>query len=81
MKTRVYSFMKAIKSDEHDTVIIVSHGMTMIVLVYWWLKLSEDTKISFEFSNCSITELNINDWGERTIVKLNDTSHLVSLDS
>ena len=46
----------------------------------WWLKLPEEAKFSFEFSNCSITELNINDWGERTIVKLNDTSHLVNLE-
>ena len=80
MKNRVYSFMNAINNDGHGTVIIVSHGMTMIVLVFWWLKLPEEAKISFEFSNCSITELNINERGERTIVKLNDTSHLVSLD-
>ena len=80
VKNRVYSFMNAINNDGHDTVIIVSHGMTMIVLVFWWLKLPEEAKISFRFSNCSITELNINEWGERTIAKLNDTSHLVNLE-
>lgn len=73
--------MNEINNNGCDTIMIVSHGIPLIVLVFWWLKLPEEAKISFEFSNCSITELNINEWGERTIVKLNDTSHLVSLDS
>ena len=72
--------MNAINNDGHGIVVIVTHGMSMIVLVFWWLKLPEEAKISFEFSNCSITELNINNWGERTIVKLNDSSHLVNLE-
>jgi len=79
VKNRVYSFMNAINNDGHDTVIIVTHWVPFVNIVFWWLKLPEETKISFEFSNCSITELNINEWGERTIVKLNDTAHLVVL--
>jgi len=81
MKNRVYSFMNKINNYGYDTILIITHGNPMIVLVFWWLKLPEEIIISFEFSNCSITELNINEWGERTIVKLNDTSHLVSLES
>ena len=80
VKNRVYYFMNAINKDGHGTVIIVTHWVPFVVIVFWWSKLPEEAKISFEFSNCSITELNINDWGERTIVKLNDTSHLVNLE-
>ncbi|MFW9882338.1 MAG: histidine phosphatase family protein [Candidatus Thorarchaeota archaeon] len=81
VKNRVNSFMNAINNDGHGTVIIVTHWVPFVVIVFWWLKLPEEAMISFESSNWSITELNINEWGERTIVKLNDISHLVSLDN
>ncbi len=76
MKNRIYSFMNEINDKENNTKVIVSHGNPLIVIVFWWLQLPKDAKISFVFDNCSITELNINEWNERTITRLNDTTHL-----
>ncbi len=82
MAQRVVAFMEeAAQNVDRDTVLIVSHGQAMIPVVHWWLLLDEAhcSKISFDFDCCSVTELTINAWGERTISKLNDTAHLREL--
>lgn len=57
--------------------LIVSHANAMIEIINWFLNLYyEDKSISYGFDNCSITILGENEWDERTIRKLNDTSHL-----
>lgn len=56
---------------------VVSHGNAMIEIINWFLNLYyEDKNLSYEIDNCSITILGENEWNERTIRKLNDTSHL-----
>ena len=80
LKNRIYSFMNKINTNDSDTIVIITHGNPLVIIVFWWLKLSESAKISFEFNPCSITELKINEWDERTITKLNDTAHLVDRD-
>jgi probable phosphoglycerate mutase len=80
MKNRIYSLMNEINNMENNTIIIVTHVNPLVVLVYWWLKLPEEVMVSFDFDNCSITELKINEWGERTITKLNDTAHLLDFE-
>jgi len=49
-----------------------------VAIVHWWLNLGEELwpRISFDFEPASITKLTVNRWGEKTISKLNDTSHL-----
>ena len=44
----------------------------------WWLRLDERASdgISFRFDSASLTDLGVNEWEERTIVRLNDTRHL-----
>jgi hypothetical protein len=51
-----------------------------VAVIQWWLRLCEHCRpaISFELDPASISELAINPWQERTIVRLNDTRHLQS---
>jgi broad specificity phosphatase PhoE len=79
MTDRVTGFLRtAVEPLDTHRVIIVSHGNAMVAIVHWWLKLEEThwSSISYSFDCGSITHLSANEWGERLIVKLNDTSHL-----
>ena len=74
MYNRVVTFINHI---ETDTVLLVVHQMVAISIIVWWLELKDVlSKIFFEIDPCSITELKIHRWGEKTISRLNDTSHL-----
>jgi broad specificity phosphatase PhoE len=78
MYNRVVTFMDQI---ETDTVLMVVHQMAAISIIIWWLQLKDAlSKIFFEIDPCSITELRIHRWGEKTVSRLNDTSHLASLE-
>ncbi|WP_052350374.1 histidine phosphatase family protein [Paenibacillus gorillae] len=78
MYERLSAFMDKINNEASDDVIVlVSHGNAIISLIHYWLEFSPDMfKVSFDIDPCSITRLRINKWGERTVAKLNDTSHL-----
>jgi probable phosphoglycerate mutase len=75
---RVSQFMDRIDETSKETVVIVTHGGTGVSIIHWWLELNNENKkmISFDIDPCSITRLRINEWGEKTISKLNDTTHL-----
>jgi broad specificity phosphatase PhoE len=79
LHNRVTAFMDQI---HNDTVLLVAHSMVCVSVIHWWLELCEDelSRIFFDIDPCSITRVYINDWGEKTISKLNDTSHLVPLE-
>ncbi|MBU7016309.1 MAG: histidine phosphatase family protein [Theionarchaea archaeon] len=78
---RVTTFLDRI--ENHDTTLLVAHAMVVISSIHWWLESTEEVinKISFDIDVCSITRLRINEWGEKTISKLNDTSHLMELEN
>lgn len=78
LNKRVFTFMNKIDKISNDTVLIVSHSGTIISIIHWWLEFNDNyiTKISFDIDPCSITRLRVNKWGEKTIIKLNDTSHI-----
>jgi broad specificity phosphatase PhoE len=80
LHTRVVTFMDSIE-NAHDTVLIVAHSLVIVSIIHWWLKFDEDimTRVSYDADLCCITVLYINNWGEKTIAKLNDTSHLLPL--
>ena len=81
LHNRAVAFMERIK-NESNTGLIVAHSMIIVSLIHWWLEFTEDiiTRVSFDIDECSVTRLTINKWNEKTISKLNDTSHLPSLD-
>jgi broad specificity phosphatase PhoE len=79
MTDRITGFLRtAIEPLDTHRVLIVSHGNAMVAIVHWWLRLEEAhwSSVSYRFDFGSITHLSANEWGERLIVKLNDTSHL-----
>ncbi|MDP4091396.1 MAG: histidine phosphatase family protein [Bacillota bacterium] len=81
LNNRVFEFMDRIDETSKETVVAVTHGGTAIAIINWWLELDDQhiSKTSFDINPCSITRLRINGWGEKTIARLNDTSHLAGV--
>ncbi|MBU6998625.1 MAG: histidine phosphatase family protein [Theionarchaea archaeon] len=79
LHTRVTAFFEEISHE--PVVLVVAHSMAILSAIYWWLALEEHmlSRISFDIDVCSITWLTINTWGEKTVKRSNDTSHLLSL--
>ncbi len=77
-ETRVFAGMDRIDRACPSTAVVVTHGNAGVAVIQWWLRLDEHCRqgISFELDPASVSELAINAWQERTIVRLNDTSHL-----
>ena len=57
----------------HDTCLIAGHGFSGMVFIARWLGLSIEQRISFQLDPGSISELALNEWGERQLVRLNVT--------
>jgi len=79
MARRVMTWMeRMVGGGQSETMLIVSHSHAMVAMVHWWLGLHAPyfSRVSYTFDCCSLTELTRNRWGERTIARLNDTSHL-----
>jgi len=79
MTDRIMIFLRGVVDQtQEDSILIVSHGNAMVAIVHWWLDLDEThwSSISYDFDCGSVTHLSVNEWGEKVISKLNDTSHL-----
>ena len=78
MTDRVAQCIDRLTIESEPTAIIVTHAGSASAIVKWWLRLPEPIRygVEFEFRPCSVTELTENEWGERVIVRLNDTAHL-----
>ena len=76
MRERIHSFLDT-EIDNKFNYLIVSHANAIVEIINWYLKLSlDESNVSFDIDPCSITILYQNEWGENTINRLNDTSHL-----
>lgn len=80
MMERVLGYLTSVE-QETETAVIVAHGNSGIAAIHWWLRLGARawSSVSFQLDHCSITHLTLNEWGERTIVRLNDVAHLAAL--
>ncbi len=77
MSERVVAFMEGLRGGLN---VLVLHGGSGNAAMTWWLGLGIGEKlISFEMEPCSISRFSENKWGERTVVKANDTAHLAGL--
>jgi len=85
MTERVFAVMEWIERACSSTaaVVVVTHGNAGVAVINWWLRLCEPCRqgLSFELDPASISELTINSWRERTIVRINDTSYLKGIDA
>ena len=80
MSERVVSFLESLP-DQPGPVLLVMHGGSGNAAICWWLGLGiGQSNIAFELDPCSISRFNVNRWGERNIVKINDTAHLPPTD-
>ena len=77
MSRRVYKCLDALPGAE--TVVIVGHGNSGGEVLNWWLGNDVDARLDFEFAPASISELQLGDWREPRVVRINDTAHLVGL--
>ncbi|MCX7971521.1 MAG: histidine phosphatase family protein [Negativicutes bacterium] len=80
---RIVDVMNEIDQLTEHTAVVVSHKGCIAMIVCWWL-LREKMDIDRLFFSCearpgSVSRLIINRWQERSIVLLNDTSHLTHL--
>jgi len=81
---RVSNCMDILTRDQERLLLLVTHGGTLNAVVSWWLQVDLDLlstpsslfKIYFEAYPASLTVLRVNEWNERTIERLNDTTHL-----
>jgi len=80
MNERVSGCMERVEVECPDTAVIITHSLSATAVVNWWLGLGPDEwgRISYDFDPASITVLTINQFGQRTISRLNDTRHLAA---
>ena len=76
MTARVFAGLARLDRACPATAVVVTHGDAGVAVIQWWLRLGARCRrgISFELDPASVTELAVNGWRERTIVRLNDTS-------
>ena len=71
MAERLAVALRIIEAEERQKAIVVGHGLSGQALMQALLKLPLELEVSFRFDTASITELRVNQWGEREIVRLN----------
>ncbi len=77
MSERVTTFMDGVSDDPHDLTLVVTHGGSGNAVVHWWLGLAcGGQNTAYDLDACSISMFRISSYGERTIARLNDISHL-----
>ena len=79
---RIAGFMDRLAAEDQDgETVLVTHGGVVINLIAWWLRLDVPmlARVSFGVAPGGVTRLTTNQWGERTLKVLSDTSHLVDL--
>lgn len=82
MSQRVVAFLDSICDVGQERVVLVMHAGSGNAAICWWLGIGIGEKnIAFELDPCSISRFGVNAWGERTVEKLNDTSHLANAGS
>jgi len=76
LQQRVSTAMSDLQQKPEEVVLIVSHGNIMSAIIDWWLQLPEDFLLHFASHTACITWLGISGWGQREIIKMNETAHL-----
>jgi len=77
-KRRVISAWESIqKENSQKSVLIVAHRLVFkVILEHCFRNNRQDQKEPYFFTNASITEIELDDRGNPTMVRLNDTKHL-----
>jgi 2,3-bisphosphoglycerate-dependent phosphoglycerate mutase len=81
MFQRVAAFLVHTEAATPEPPLIVSHGNAMTCIILWWLRLTEDRhleSLTFDLEPCSVTRLRLDSHGNRCVLKVNDTAHLLA---
>ena len=67
---------------EDNLAVIISHAWIMDKMIAWWIGVRVDdiNVYTFATSNASISELIVNQRGERVLRRLNDIAHLLDIE-
>jgi len=78
---RIYPVYEEYSKLPEEILLMVSHSQTQICFTHAHLDIPRDFvyRLGLRFANCSITRLNINQFGEPSIDFSNDTCHLADL--
>jgi probable phosphoglycerate mutase len=82
MHNRAGEVLSKIIESNHDVfLLIISHKWLIDKMIAWWVGINvDDVKPNmFNTSNASLSELSVTEYGERILLKLNDTAHLTHL--
>ena len=71
LAARLEGALELITAKEDELAVIVGHGLSGQALFGAWLQIPLAQKISYQLDTASLTELKINQCGERQIVRLN----------
>ena len=79
--TRVYRFVNKLLEDPPEVSIIVTHGFAMSYVVFAWLALPLEglSYARMPADSGGITTVDWGDWGDRNVLRLNETAHLVGI--
>jgi broad specificity phosphatase PhoE len=80
---RVCNCMERIVASETKNLIIVTHGGTLGYIIAWWMNFQPEmlTKSYFKASVGSVSVLCKNNYNQNVLRVMNDTSHLLELNS
>jgi broad specificity phosphatase PhoE len=75
---RTVECMDHLIGEQEEFLLMVTHGMTLVNIVAWWLQLDAGilSKVSFRTHPTGISVLRIDQWGSHELERLNDTAHL-----
>ena len=76
---RAGKVLTQISNQHEEIVVIVCHGWIIDKMIAWWMGIEQDDIRAnmFTTANASISVLSITQFGERVLLKLNDTTHLM----
>ena len=79
---RLTPFFERAAAEGPETALWVSHSLVIKAAIQWWLGFNEAqiSSTHFQFDPSSITWLSTSPWGNRSVVKINDTAHLEPAD-
>jgi probable phosphoglycerate mutase len=78
---RIYQFVDALLADPPTETIIVTHGFAMSFVVFAWLGIPIEhlqfARLPAQSGSITTVEWS-DDWGDRNVLKLNETDHLAT---
>jgi broad specificity phosphatase PhoE len=75
---RVTSCIDQLHGEKHDLVLVVSHQISLHLILCWWLGLDLECRppVFFALSPAGLSVLHDEPWGGRTVACTNDVAHL-----